>query len=79
MLAPFQTGLHSESRVLVEPKGIEPSTSWMPSRRSSQLSYDPIGRTVQSRTVDNRLIRAVLYQLSYGPKRAAFMPCSQPD
>ena len=33
-------------KVLVEPLGLEPKTSSMPWKRSSQLNYDPIDKLI---------------------------------
>ena len=52
---------------------LELATSGVTGRRSNQLNYNPAificGRRNRARTCDPRLVRPVLSQLSYPPKR----------
>ena len=59
--------------MMVDPKGIEPSTSALRTRRSSQLSYGPLFRVVNRAAVNGFAnTKLKLYrlrsQLSYAPE-----------
>ena len=51
---PYGAKIFFSHRIMVEPKGLEPSTSCLQSRCSSQLSYDPLSTTRSHQHIGGR-------------------------